>query len=73
MEQRCQFISGCPIFEYFNRTAKKVYLAMYCEGDYGRCQRRRLRMAGQPVPKDLLPYGGTLSYESERPRAKTIF
>ncbi len=72
MNERCQFVEGCPIFAYFNRTAKKVYLAMYCEGDFARCKRRQLRLSGQPVPPDLLPFGGTLSYDAERPRTRTI-
>jgi hypothetical protein len=72
MDNHCQFVDGCPIFAYFNRTAKKVYLAMYCEGSYIRCQRRQLRLLGRPVPPDLLPYGGSLSYEVERRRPRTV-
>ncbi|HEC21290.1 MAG TPA: hypothetical protein ENI95_00065 [Chloroflexi bacterium] len=57
---QCQFVEGCPIFKYFRRYAIKVYLEMYCEGNYERCRRRQLRLAGKPVPANLLPHGGTL-------------
>ncbi len=56
----CQFIDGCTMFEYFTRAAKAVYLNMYCNGYYADCERRKLRLEGKPVPKNLLPNGNTL-------------
>lgn len=58
--QGCEFLEGCPIFEHFHRYAKQVYIDMYCKGDCTTCKRYQLRTAGQPVPKNLLPHGGTL-------------
>ena len=63
----CQFLDGCPMFKYFRRSAQRAYVAMYCQGDYARCQRRKLRLAGKPVPENLLPFGGTLWDEGDRP------
>ena len=59
-EQACDYLEGCPIFKYFRRSAKKVYIDMYCEGNYERCQRFLLRTEGEEVPTNLLPHGGTL-------------
>ena len=57
---QCEMVEGCPIFKYFKRYAIKVYMGMYCLGDYETCKRLQLRRAGQPVPENLLPHGGTL-------------
>ena len=65
MDDMCQFLEGCPMFELLNRYAKTVYIDMYCRGNYARCQRRRLRVAGDMVPKDLLPYGGRLIIDEQ--------
>lgn len=55
------------MFQYFCRAAKRVYRELYCEGDYASCERRKLRMAGQPVPHNLLPHGRPLWDPSEKP------
>jgi hypothetical protein len=68
MDDCCQFTDGCPIFAYFSGAATRISLAMYCQGDYGRCKRRQLEMAGEAVPADLLPQGGSLSDGAQRPR-----
>lgn len=60
MGETCDYLEGCPMFKYFNRVARRVYGDMYCKGDYARCERRKLRLAGRPVPENLLPYGGKL-------------
>lgn len=64
MEQHCQFLEKCPMFEYFCRSAKKVYRAAYCEGDYEKCERRKRRLSGEPVPNSMLPQGTLLWDES---------
>ncbi len=67
MSQSCEYIDGCPMFKYFRAIAKKIYMELYCEGDFETCQRRQLRIAGKPVPGSLLPYGGHLWKEGDRP------
>lgn len=67
MPERCEFIDGCPMFKYFRRVAEKVYREMFCEGDFTACQRRELRLCGEPVPANLLPYGGKLWEDDSRP------
>lgn len=67
MEESCEFLEGCPMFKYFNRSAQKVYSKMYCTGNFARCERRKLRLAGRTVPESLLPYGGRLWNDDELP------
>lgn len=38
-ETQCDFVAGCPIFRYFKRVAKQVYMNMYCLGNFERCRR----------------------------------
>ena len=59
-EKQCEHVEQCPIFKYFKRIAQRVYMDLYCLGDYERCERRKLRLANKPVPENLLPHGGTL-------------
>lgn len=66
MASQCEFIEPCPMFKYFNNSAKKVYAQCYCQGNYEMCQRRKLRLAGKPVPENLLPHGGTLWDEKKK-------
>ena len=72
MDNHCPFITGCPIFAYFNETAKGYFVALYCQGSYTRCQRRQLRILGKPVPPDLLPSGGSLKDIANRSLTRTI-
>jgi hypothetical protein len=67
MDEKCQYLEGCPMFKYFTRIAKKVYIDTYCQGDYERCARRKLRLAGEPVPANLLPHGGKLWDDNQLP------
>lgn len=66
-QQACHFIEGCPIYKYFRQSAKRVYMNMYCEGNYETCARFTLRKAGQPVPDNLLPHGGKLWEDGQQP------
>jgi hypothetical protein len=68
-QTECDFIEACPIFQYFKRTAKKVYMRMYCRGEYHDCHRYRLRVAGEFVPENLMPHGGTLWDEERQDRS----
>ena len=67
MDQSCEYLEGCPMFKYFREFVKQVYIDMYCMGMYEKCRRRKLRVAGKPVPENLLPYGGKLWKEGEDP------
>lgn len=67
MAAQCEFIEGCPIYKHFRLQAQHVFRELYCEGDFAACERRKLRLAGQPVPANLLPHGGTLWQEGEPP------
>lgn len=57
MNDHCEFIEKCPMFAYFSRSAEDLYRYAYCEGEYGNCERRTLRLAGETVPDSLLPQG----------------
>jgi hypothetical protein len=66
--ERCQFVEGCPIYKYFRRVAEQITRETYCEGPYfPECARRKLRLAGQPVPDNLLPHGGKLWEDNKKP------
>lgn len=67
MQTECEYVAGCPMFKYFRAIAKKVYMEVYCQGNYQICARRRLRTSGQPVPSNLLPHGGKLWADEEKP------
>jgi hypothetical protein len=58
--QHCENLERCPVFKYFRKFAKQIYIDIYCEGDYVICRRRQLWVEGKPVPENLLPHGGTL-------------
>ncbi len=63
----CENTSICPMFKYFRKVAQDVYRSMFCEGDFEACARRKLRLSGQSVPANLLPHGGKLWADQERP------
>jgi hypothetical protein len=67
MAGQCEYVEGCPMFKYFRSIAKKVYAEIYCLGDYEVCRRRQLRQAGEPVPQNLLPHGGKLWDDDQKP------
>jgi len=68
MAQSCEFVEECPIYKYFRVQARHVFMQLYCEGDFASCERRKLRLAGRPVPKNLLPHGGLLWQDGETQR-----
>ncbi|GAB4478707.1 MAG: hypothetical protein Kow00124_23370 [Anaerolineae bacterium] len=53
----CSFIYGCPVFPYFHANQMLDCMRRFCLGDYGQCERRKLRLAGEKVPADLMPDG----------------
>lgn len=58
-QKQCPNVDKCPVFEYFLCYAKKVYMDVYCQGNYAICKRYVLRCQGKPVPPDLMPYGSS--------------
>lgn len=66
-QQQCEYIDGCPMFKYFRNVAKRIYSDVYCTGDFQICERRKRRNAGLSVPDNLLPHGGKLWEDDQRP------
>jgi hypothetical protein len=65
-KKHCPFVEGCPMFKLFHNYAKDVYKEVYCLGNYqSTCLRYRKRAAGETVPENLMPHGGTLSSPSQ--------
>lgn len=57
----CPKMVACPVFpEFRNRAALKMMQALYCEGDFQRCERFKSASVGVTPPRDLLPDGSTL-------------
>jgi len=58
MAERCEYIEGCPMYKHFKLEAsKKIVVTTYCEGNFEKCEGRKLRKAGKFVPEKLLPDG----------------
>jgi hypothetical protein len=66
-QQACEYINGCPMFKYFCSVAKTVYADIYCRTNPDICERRKRRAAGKPVPDNLLPHGGKLWKDDDKP------
>lgn len=63
----CPKMSGCPVFpEFRNQSALKTMQALYCEGDFSRCERYKSASKGIMPPKDLLPDGSRLPKKKDR-------
>jgi len=59
---KCDRAATCPLSTIFvTPFAVKVWRLAYCDGDFSRCERRRLAEAGQQVPVMLLPNGKMVS------------
>ncbi|MFO0612819.1 MAG: hypothetical protein U0414_09540 [Polyangiaceae bacterium] len=57
----CPKMVMCPVFPRFKSvSALKVMQALYCEGDFTRCERFKSSSAGTKPPDTLLPDGTTL-------------
>jgi hypothetical protein len=59
MEDSCEFLKTCPIFEKSKMGAVTgAFIFLYCEGPkMADCERRKLKKEGQEVPLSLLPNG----------------
>jgi len=54
-------VAACPMFAEFSVTPTlAVWKTLYCEGEFGECDRLKLFLAEQPVPPHLLPDGRML-------------
>ena len=54
----CHYTGGCPIYRHFSLKAiKNFFISRYCQGDFERCKRKKLKDAGKEVPEKLLPNG----------------
>jgi hypothetical protein len=61
----CPHLSDCPLFGRFTlQSTLRLWQIKYCEGEFRRCARYQLTLAGNPVPELLLPNGQNL-----RPRS----
>ncbi len=57
-DKKCPYIDTCDMFKRFTtESAKKVFITLYCKGNFKKCARKKLRDSGQPVPENLLPSG----------------
>jgi hypothetical protein len=63
----CPKMVACPVFpEFKNRAALNVMQALYCEGEFTRCERYKSISTGVIPPRDLLPDGSTLNGTSRK-------
>jgi hypothetical protein len=63
----CDRIERCPLFQQFSmKAALRVWVAQYCERDFGRCERLKLALQGHPVPRNMLPNGRMLRVALEQ-------
>jgi hypothetical protein len=53
------------------RAALQVWQSFYCEGQWARCERHKLRTSGQQVPARLLPNGRLLDDPAEAREVRT--
>lgn len=57
----CEFLEKCPIFAKFcSEGLKNVWIGGYCKKNPDKCERKKLRLSGQEVPKSMLPSGTLL-------------
>ncbi|MBN2169639.1 MAG: hypothetical protein JW738_10380 [Actinobacteria bacterium] len=54
----CIYLEKCPIFALFRQQAvKNIFIAQYCESNWEKCERKKLRDKGEEIPGKLLPNG----------------
>ncbi len=70
-QESCEYLVVCPMFAHFGEHNWKVYITLYCHGNFTVCRCRRLLANGESIPAGLLPYGGQLRKSGQallRPR-----
>jgi len=59
--KECLNIVSCPLYAKFHLDAtRNSIVGLYCKSDFEKCERKKLKDAGQPVPEKLLPNGKML-------------
>mgnify|MGYP000052917360 CR=1 FL=1 len=57
----CSHKTSCGMFPIISlSSALKIWQTFYCDGKYETCERYRRSIAGEPVPRTLLPNGKML-------------
>lgn len=57
----CSHKTSCGMFPIISlSSALKIWQTFYCDGEYKTCERYRRSIAGEPVPRTLLPNGKML-------------
>lgn len=57
----CSHKTSCGMFPVISlSSALKIWQTFYCDGKYETCERYRRSVAGEPVPRTLLPNGKML-------------
>ncbi len=61
--KECEYdVKGSSIYNRFRLdSTKDLFISLYCQGNFEKCERRRLRKQGKPVSEKLLPNGEYLS------------
>lgn len=63
----CPHKSDCALFPKFQTaSALKIWVSLFCDKDYERCERFKLSCQGKNPPIDLLPNGKMLSTPPKR-------
>ncbi|MBI5534169.1 MAG: hypothetical protein HY898_15710 [Deltaproteobacteria bacterium] len=58
----CPYSKGCPLYPMFSmESVLHMWMALYCEADFSRCERYLLRTSGAQVPPSMMPNGKNLS------------
>ena len=68
MDNCCHLAQECPMFALLSDPSRKPLRELFCLGEFGRCERRQLLMAGRHAPADMLPTGNLVSRAADQPR-----
>lgn len=67
MTKDCPYCITCPTYECFRlELSRNVFVTQYCRGNFNKCERKRTRERGEPVPDNLLPNGFFLPRKKEK-------
>jgi hypothetical protein len=58
---KCPNVELCPLYAKFRlESTKNSIINLYCETNFERCERKRLKDSRQNVPEKLMPNGNYL-------------
>ena len=58
MVGKCPYIAISRLSELIRfDSVRDYFVSLYCEGDFSKCERKKLRDEGEEVPEKLLPDG----------------